>query len=103
MEKCETTQEYLVNKREIFMLSTASTLLYLCYHMLYEVIIMSSDQRIQVNVRLKKDTNNKLDEIVEYYQENTKFGRVYKGDVLTDIIEKSYDIMLKQKKMGKKM
>ncbi|KAB2335872.1 hypothetical protein ACQCT6_15395 [Cytobacillus gottheilii] len=64
---------------------------------------MSSDQRIQVNVRLKKDTNNKLDEIVEYYQENTKFGRVYKGDVLTDIIEKSYDIMLKQKKMGKKM
>ncbi|WP_080845974.1 hypothetical protein [Cytobacillus gottheilii] len=63
---------------------------------------MDSEERIQVNVRLKKDTNNKLDEIVEYYQENTKFGRVYKGDVLTDIIEKSYDIMLKQKKMGKK-
>lgn len=62
---------------------------------------MSSENRIQVNVRLKKDTNDKLDEIVEYYQENTKFGRVYKGDVLTDIIEKSYDIMLKQKKMGK--
>lgn len=69
--------------------------------MLEEVSAVSSENRIQVNVRLKKDTNDKLDEIVEYYQENMKFGRVYKGDVLTDIIEKSYDIMLKQKKMGK--
>ena len=40
-----------------------------------------------------------LDEIVEYYQENTKIGRIYKGDVLTDIIEKSYEVMQKQKKI----
>lgn len=43
-----------------------------------------------------------LDEIVEYYQENLKLGRIYKGDVLTDIIEKSHDIMNKQKKAQKR-
>lgn len=56
-----------------------------------------SDQRIQLNVRVSKETANQLDEIVEYYQQNTKLGRVYKGDVLTDIIEKSYQIMQKQR------
>lgn len=56
--------------------------------------------RIQLNVRVPKDTAAKLDEIVEYYQENLKLGRVYKGDVLTDIIEKSYEVMNKQKKMN---
>jgi hypothetical protein len=58
---------------------------------------MSEQNKIQFNVRLSKETIEKLDEIVEYYQENTKIGRVYKGDVLTDIIEKSYEIMKKQK------
>lgn len=58
---------------------------------------MNNEQRIQLNVRISKETSNKLDEIVEYYQENLKFGRVYKGDVLTDIIEKSYEVMNKQK------
>jgi hypothetical protein len=60
---------------------------------------MNDAQRIQLNVRVSKETSDKLDEIVEYYQENTKIGRIYKGDVLTDIIEKSYEIMQKQKSM----
>ncbi|GLB60772.1 hypothetical protein [Cytobacillus sp. NCCP-133] len=63
---------------------------------------MSGETRIQLNVRISKETSNKLDEIVEYYQENTKIGRIYKGDVLTDIIEKSYEVMNKQKKLNKK-
>ena len=56
----------------------------------------------QLNVRVRKDTVKKLDEIVEYYQENTKVGRVYKGDVLTDIIEKSYEVMQKQRAMSRR-
>ncbi|RSD26138.1 hypothetical protein [Mesobacillus subterraneus] len=62
---------------------------------------MKEPQRIQLNVRVTKDTADKLDEIVDYYQENTKIGRIYKGDVLTDIIEKSYDIMQKQKRLNR--
>lgn len=58
---------------------------------------MVNNERIQLNVRVTTNTNQKLDEIVEYYQENVKLGRVYKGDVLSDIIEKSYEIMIKQK------
>ena len=57
---------------------------------------------MQLNVRVSKETAVKLDEIVEYYQENLKIGRVYKGDVLTDIIEKSHEIMNKQRKMNKR-
>ncbi|MBD8067972.1 hypothetical protein [Bacillus sp. PS06] len=57
---------------------------------------MSTEGRIQLNVRVSKETSDLLDEIVEYYQQNTKFGRVYKGDVLTDIIQKSHEIMKKQ-------
>lgn len=60
---------------------------------------MNDAQRIQLNVRVSKETSHKLDEIVEYYQENTKIGRIYKGDVLTDIIEKSFEIMQKQKNL----
>ncbi|MCM2532100.1 hypothetical protein NDK43_06455 [Neobacillus pocheonensis] len=63
---------------------------------------MSENERIQLNVRVTKEISEKLDEIVDYYQENMKFGRVYKGDVLTDIIEKSYEIMNKQKVMNKR-
>ncbi|MEH7177746.1 hypothetical protein [Neobacillus vireti] len=59
---------------------------------------MAENGRIQLNVRITRETSDKLDEIVEYYQENLKLGRVYKGDVLTDIIEKSYEVMNKQKK-----
>lgn len=59
---------------------------------------MAENGRIQLNVRISKETSDKLDEIVEYYQENLKLGRVYKGDVLTDIIEKSHELMNKQKK-----
>ncbi|MFB3166442.1 hypothetical protein P5G62_004680 [Neobacillus sp. 179-C4.2 HS] len=59
---------------------------------------MAENARIQLNVRISKETSDKLDEIVEYYQENLKLGRVYKGDVLTDIIEKSHELMNKQKK-----
>jgi hypothetical protein len=62
---------------------------------------MNEAQRIQLNVRVSKETSDKLDEIVEYYQDNTKIGRIYKGDVLTDIIEKSYEIMQKQKKLNR--
>ncbi|PLR98759.1 hypothetical protein [Bacillus sp. T33-2] len=60
---------------------------------------MSEVGRIQLNVRITGETSRKLDEIVEYYQQNTKIGRIYKGDVLTDIINKSYEVMEKQKKM----
>ncbi|MBU8728748.1 MULTISPECIES: hypothetical protein [Cytobacillus] len=63
---------------------------------------MSGETRIQLNVRITRETSNMLDEIVDYYQENTKLGRIYKGDVLTDIIEKSYEVMNKQKKLNKK-
>ncbi|OLS39921.1 hypothetical protein [Bacillus sp. MRMR6] len=63
---------------------------------------MTGNERIQLNVRIAKETSDKLDEIVVYYQENLKLGRVYKGDVLTDIIEKSYEIMNKQKKVNKR-
>lgn len=62
---------------------------------------MNEDSRIQLNVRVSKETIQQLDEIVEYYQQNTKVGRVYKGDVLTDIIEKSHQIMEKQKALSK--
>ncbi len=58
---------------------------------------LSDQGKTQLNVRVDKETSEKLDEIVEYYQQNTKIGRVYKGDVLTDIILKSYEIMQKQK------
>ncbi|WP_174734859.1 hypothetical protein [Mesobacillus harenae] len=63
---------------------------------------MPEQAKQQLNVRMAHDTLNKLDEIVEYYQANTKVGRVYKGDVLTDIIEKSYDVMNKQKLANRK-
>lgn len=58
---------------------------------------MRTEGRIQLNVRISKATSDQLDEIVEYYQQNTRLGRVYKGDVLTDIIQKSHEIMEKQK------
>ncbi|WP_078546571.1 hypothetical protein [Litchfieldia alkalitelluris] len=61
-----------------------------------------NEERIQLNVRISKETSEQLDEIVEYYQENTKVGRIYKGDVLTDIIQKSFDIMQKQKNINKR-
>jgi hypothetical protein len=60
-------------------------------------------EKMQLNVRITKDTYTKLEEIVEYYQENLKLGRIYKGDVLTDIIEKSYEVMKKQRKMNKRI
>ncbi|MED3575261.1 hypothetical protein [Cytobacillus praedii] len=63
---------------------------------------MSEAKRIQLNVRIANETNKMLDEIVEYYQQNTKLGRIYKGDVLTDIIEKSYEVMKKQQNANKK-
>ncbi|MDR4936774.1 hypothetical protein RGU11_10335 [Rossellomorea marisflavi] len=63
---------------------------------------MSNQRKMQLNVRIDPETSEKLDEIVEYYQENTKIGRVYKGDVLTDIILKSYDVMQKQKAIQKR-
>lgn len=66
------------------------------------MIRLIGNERIQLNVRIAKETSDKLDEIVEYYQENLKLGRVYKGDVLTDIIEKSYEVMNKQKKAYKR-
>lgn len=58
---------------------------------------MGETDRIQLNVRVSSQTAKKLDEIVDYYQQNLKIGRIYKGDVLTDIIEKSYEVMNKQK------
>ncbi|KPL60020.1 hypothetical protein [Rossellomorea vietnamensis] len=60
---------------------------------------MSDQGKMQLNVRINKETSEKLEEIVEYYQQNTKIGRVYKGDVLTDIIHKSYEVMEKQKRI----
>ncbi|MGG1398501.1 hypothetical protein ABE288_11915 [Bacillus salipaludis] len=63
---------------------------------------MTENGRVQLNVRVSKEISVKLDEIVDYYQENLKVGRVYKGDVLTDIIEKYYEVMKKQKQMNKR-
>lgn len=56
-----------------------------------------SNAKVQFNVRLSQETINKLEEIVDYYQEQMKIGKVYKADVLEDIIDKSYEIMKKQK------
>jgi hypothetical protein len=64
--------------------------------------MMNQEKRIQLNVRIANETSKKLDEIVEYYQQNTKLGRIYKGDVLTDIIEKSYEVMKKQQNVNKR-
>jgi len=61
---------------------------------------LSEESKVQLNVRIHKDTAKQLDEIVEYYQENTKLGRVYKADVLTDIIEKSHQVMEKKKSLN---
>lgn len=58
---------------------------------------MAIDAKSQLNVRVSSETLRKLDEIVEFYQENTKIGKIYKGDVLSDIIDKSYEVMNKQK------
>jgi len=63
---------------------------------------LNQNDRIQLNVRITKETSLKLDEIVEYYQQGLKLGRIYKGDVLTDIIEKSYEVMNKQKKVNRR-
>jgi hypothetical protein len=62
------------------------------------VLIVAENERIQLNVRITKETSQLLDEIVEYYQQGLKLGRIYKGDVLTDIIEKSHEVMNKQKR-----
>lgn len=58
---------------------------------------MQNKGKVQLNVRLSPETIDKLNEIVLFYQNNTKIGKVYKGDVLTDIINKYYEVMLKQK------
>lgn len=59
--------------------------------------MMTKDERSQLNVRVSVETMEKLEEIVEYYKENTKIGKVSRGDVLSDIIDKSHEVMLKQK------
>lgn len=56
-----------------------------------------TNAKVQFNVRLSQETIDKLEEIVSYYQEQMKIGKVYKADVLEDIIDKSYEIMKKQK------
>lgn len=61
--------------------------------------IKMAESRVQLNVRISKEISQKLDDIVSYYQENTKLGRIYKADVLADIIEKSHEIMMKQKEI----
>lgn len=58
---------------------------------------MSNKPKSQLNLRVPAETLKQLDEIVEFYQENTKFGKVSKGDVLSDIIDKSHEVMVKQK------
>lgn len=58
---------------------------------------MANNDKNQLNVRVPAETIRKLDEIVEFYQENTKIGKVHKGDVLSDIIDKSHEVMTKQK------
>lgn len=64
---------------------------------------MSEKGRVQLNVRITRETAAKLDEIISYYQENTRFGRIYKNDVLSDIIDEAYSIMCKQReKQGKR-
>jgi len=60
-------------------------------------VIWLTNGKVQFNVRLPQETIDKLDEIVSYYQEQMKIGKVYKADVLEDIIDKSFEIMKKQK------
>ncbi len=62
---------------------------------------MTDQTRVQLNLRVPIEAVQKLDDIVEFYQKNTKFGRVYKGDVLTDIIEKAHAAMVKQSHFNK--
>jgi hypothetical protein len=77
-------------------------MLAICYNIARGCRKVSNEPKIQLNIRIDKETVQKLDEIVAYYQQNTKLGRIYKADVLTDIIEKSYDLMMKQINNGKK-
>lgn len=49
-----------------------------------------NNSRSQLNVRVPVEVIKKLDEIVEFYQSNTKIGKVNKGDVLGDIIDKAH-------------
>lgn len=56
-----------------------------------------NNSRSQLNVRVPVEVIKKLDEIVEFYQSNTKIGKVNKGDVLGDIIDKAHEAMVKQK------
>lgn len=58
---------------------------------------MSQSKKTQLNLRVPVETIQKLDEIVEFYQANTRLGKIYKGDVLVDIIDKYYEVMQKQK------
>lgn len=81
----------------------SSYLLSICYYIdTGGAKVTETTSRIQLNMRITKETSTKLDEIVDYYQQNTKLGRIYKADVLTDIIDKSYDLMKKQMSMAKK-
>ncbi|MDA3130082.1 hypothetical protein GJS40_08530 [Aliibacillus thermotolerans] len=61
-----------------------------------------SHEKVQLNVRVQKETVDKLNEIVQYYQKNTKYGTVYKGEVVEDLIDKAYEAMERKIAMTKK-
>ncbi|WP_335870883.1 hypothetical protein [Bacillus sp. 2205SS5-2] len=60
-----------------------------------------TEKKVQLNVRIDEETFSKLKQIVSYYQEETKIGRVYQVDVLTELIDKSFKQIKKERKKKK--
>lgn len=56
----------------------------------------------QLNARVPQETKNQLDSIVEYYRSQMIIGRVSQGQVLQDIIRKTYEQIEKEKTLKEK-
>lgn len=54
----------------------------------------------QLNARVPQETKDQLDSIVEYYRSQMTIGRVSQGQVLQDIIKKTYEQIEKEKVHG---
>lgn len=50
----------------------------------------------QLNARVPQETKDQLDRIVEYYRSQITIGRVSQGQVLQDIIKKSFEQIEKE-------
>lgn len=58
---------------------------------------MRSTPSVQFNARVSEETMQKFNELVDYYDQITPVGKITKSEVLKDIINKTHDLMQKQK------